>query len=430
MAFGTTIYEPAWATEDQDRTPYHYAMLRLAEPILMVAVFLVPYITWRIVPSYLFTVSDALFCIAAVLLLAGRGVAICPLGEWWVVWLSGIALMLLGFFVGSIVNGDPLRWIIVAGQYGFAFAVLPSLLLRERRASLINFATALVAGVTAMELFGTIVYHATDASYEQAKRFSFEFITGTHRLGAFMADANWNAAMIAMTVPFALYLARIGRLNWIFTFGALGALCSGLLLSGSFSGFTSTALGALIFLLLDWGKRSAGTLVIIISLASAALSTGVALPSAFQNRVANALEQGDINQAGTFTGRMELIQEAWGMVGETSLVGLGVDQFRVVSVSKAPVHNMYLLVWAEGGLTSLIGWLLILFVPLGVAMRRFAFDRSAAALVVAVLVPFVVFSNASPHMYSRSWVVPLILAIGIAITRPGPSKPVVAASME
>ncbi|NWK98784.1 hypothetical protein DM806_24600 [Sphingobium lactosutens] len=430
MAQGNAIFEPAWATEDQDRTPYHYAMLRLAEPVLMLAVFLVPYITWRIEPSYLFTLSDALFCIAAVLLLAGRGVAICPLGEWWVVWLSGIAALLFGFFMGSIVNGDALRWIIVAGQYGFAFAVLPSLLLREHRASLLGFATALVAGVTAMELFGTIVYHVTDGSYEQAKRFSFEFITGTHRLGAFMADANWNAAMIAMTVPFVLYLARVGRLNWIFTFGALGALCSGLLLSGSFSGFTSTALGALIFLLLDWGKRSAGTLVIIISLASAALSTGVALPSAFQNRVANALEQGDLNQAGTFTGRMELIHEAWGMVGETTLVGLGVDQFRVVSVSKAPVHNMYLLVWAEGGIISLIGWLLILFVPLGVAMRRFAFDRSAAALVVAVFVPFVVFSNASPHMYSRSWVVPLVLAIGIAITRPGPGKPVVAASME
>lgn len=428
MAYGTAIFEPAWATEDQDRTPYHHAMLRLAEPVLMLAVFLVPYITWRIVPTYLFTVSDALFCIAAVLLLAGRGVAICPLGEWWVVWLSGITALLFGFFMGSIINGDPLRWIIVAGQYGFAFAVLPSLLLRERRASLIRFATALVAGVTAMELFGTIVYYATDASYEQAKRFSFEFITGGHRLGAFMADANWNAAMIAMTVPFVLYLARIGRLNWMFTFCALGALCSGLLLSGSFSGFASTALGALAFLLIDWGKRSAGTLVIILTLATAALSTGVTLPSAFQNRVANALEQGDLNQAGTFTGRMELIHEAWDMVGDTTIIGLGVDQFRVVSIDKAPVHNMYLLVWAEGGLLSLIGWLLILFVPLGVAMRHFGSDRSAAALVVAVFVPFVVFSNASPHMYSRSWVVPLILAIGIAITRRG--KPIVAASLD
>ncbi len=51
----------------------------------MLAVSLVPYITWRVVPPYLFTLSDALFCLAAVLLLAGRGVALCPLGEWWIV---------------------------------------------------------------------------------------------------------------------------------------------------------------------------------------------------------------------------------------------------------------------------------------------------------------------------------------------------------
>lgn len=417
MTYGGTV-SPVWVIEDQDRTPYHYAMLALSGPVLLAAVFLAPYATWRLVPPYLFTVSDALFCVAAVLLLAGRGIAIRPLQGWWSLWMLGLGGLLLGFFIGSVVNGDPLRWIIVAGQYGFAFAVLPALLLREHRRSLLLAALALVAGVTAMELFGSIVYYATDGSYAQAKRFGFEFITGAHRLGAFMADANWNAAMIAMTAPFVLYLARIGWLNAIVAFAVLGVLCSGLLLSGSFTGFAGTATGILAFLLLDWGKRSIGMLLGIVALASAMLATGVGLPRAFQTRVATALEQGDISRAGTFAGRMELIQEAWGIVGDTTFVGLGVDQYRVVSADRAPVHNIYLLAWAEGGLLSLIGWLLMMVVPLSIALRSFAFDRGAAALVVAVALPFLIFSNAAPHMYARSWVVPLILALGIALTRP------------
>ena len=417
MTYGG-IASPVWVTEDQDRTPYHYAMLRLAGPVLLAAVFLAPYVTWRVLPPYLFTFSDALFCIAAVLLLAGRGVAIRPLQDWWALWMLGLAGLLLGFFIGSVVKGDPLRWVIVAGQYGFAFAVLPALLLRERRRSLVLAALALVAGVTAMELFGSIVYYATDASYEQASRFGHEFVTGAHRLGAFMADANWNAAMIAMTTPFVLYFARTGRLNTIVAFALLGILCSGLLLSGSFTGFTSTAVGILAFLLVDWGKRSIGMLLGIVALASAMIATGVGLPTAFQNRVAVALEQGDISQAGTFAGRMELVKEAWEIVGDTTFVGLGVDQYRVVSADRAPVHNIYLLAWAEGGLLALIGWLLMMLVPLSIAMRRFASDRAAAALVIAVTLPFLIFSNAAPHLYARSWVVPLILALGIALTRP------------
>lgn len=417
MTYGG-VASPVWVIEDQDRTPYHHAMLRLASPVLLAAVFLAPYVTWRVVPSYLFTLSDALFCLAAVLLLAGRGIAIRPLQGWWALWMLGLTGLLFGFFIASVVHGDALRWIVVAGQYGFAFALLPALLVSERRRSLIAAALALVAGVTAMELFGSAVYHATGASYEQAKRFGFEFITGAHRLGAFMADANWNAAMIAMTTPFVLYLARTRWLNMVVAFIALGILGSGLLLSGSFTGFTSTAIGVLAFLLLDWGKRSIGMLIGIVALAGALLATGVALPTAFQNRVATALEAGDISQAGTFAGRMELVEEAWGIVGDTTFVGLGVDQYRVVSADRAPVHNIYLLAWAEGGLLALIGWLLMMFVPLSIAVRTFAHDRAAAALVVAVMLPFIIFSNAAPHMYARSWVVPLILALGVALTRP------------
>src|SRR5262249_52905960 len=155
-------------------------------------------------------------------------------------------------------------------------------------------------------LFGSVVYHLTGGSYQDAKRFGFEFITGAHRLGAFMADANWNASMCAMAAPFVLYLVRIGRLNAILGFASLSVVGSGLLLSGSFTGFSSTAIGIVAFLLIDWSRRSIGVLLGMVAIVGVAFASGVRLPTAFESRVATAIEDGDISQAGTFTGRMEL----------------------------------------------------------------------------------------------------------------------------
>src|SRR3546814_1492658 len=78
------------------------------------------------------------------------------------------------------------------------------------------------------------------------------------------------------------------------------------------------------------------------------VAAGYQLPEVFQGRVGGAIESGDMSQAGTYTGRMDLIREAWGIVEDTMIVGLGVDQYRTISFADTPVHNMYLLLWAEG----------------------------------------------------------------------------------
>src|SRR3546814_6239292 len=77
---------------------------------------------------------------------------------------------------------------------------------------------------------------------------------------------------------------------------------------------------------------------------------------------------------------MDLIREAWGIVEDTMIVGLGVDQYRTISFADTPVHNMYLLLWAEGGLLALLGWLLLMTISALVAIGVYQYDRQAAAL--------------------------------------------------
>src|SRR3546814_3033601 len=91
-----------------------------------------------------------------------------------------------------------------------------------------------------------------------------------------------------------------------------------------------------------------------------------------------------MSQAGTFTGRMDLILEAWEIVEDTMFVGIGVDQYRVVSPTQVPVHNMYLLLWAEGGLLALLGWMLLLTIAGVSVVRVYWVDRQAAALGLSV----------------------------------------------
>lgn len=383
---------------------------KVGAPAIVLGVFLAPYISWR--PSViLFTTSDALFVLGVVLIIAAHRMPLRPFGQLTPYWLLGVTAMLGGLFVGSIVNGSPDRWLIAGAQYLFSFVLLPIVLMGHGPQRTFVLAKALLAGVVCMELFGSAAYFAYGGSYEELQRFGYEFVTGAGRLSAFLADANWNAAVIAMALPFAYYL-RVKRRISAATFAvAVTILLVGLMLTASVTGTSSSLLATLLFVLVARIRPSFRLIFSGVLAVAFLFSAGYTLPKAFENRIAPALEAGDLTQAGTFVGRSELIQEAWSMVDDHIVIGLGVDQYREVSEDKAPVHNLYLLLWAEGGLISLIGWLSMISILAARAVRTIRQDRAAAALGLSVLLTFIIFSNAAPHMYARVWMVPLLLAM-------------------
>lgn len=389
--------------------------------VLSAAAFLASYTTWRIHFDYLFTMGDALFCLAALLLFVSGRVHLLPFGGLTILWYGGLLLMLLGLLVSSVLHGNGERWLIVAAQYSFAFGLLPMLLVHNVGSLLQRLVLALVLGVAAMELFGAVVYFTTEHDYKTAQMFGYEFITGNNRLGAFTADANWNAAVVAMTLPFAFYLGRIGRISTITMSICVAALGVGLLLTGSVTGFASAVVASVIFVLVAGEQRMVRAGVLIGTVLAVLVATGTisSLPDAFQRRVAAAIEAGDVSEAGTYVGRKALIEEAWGMTDHTMLVGIGVDQYRVDSAQRMPVHNMYLLIWTEGGAVALIGWLMMMTLPIILSIYCLTRDRGTAGLGLAVTFVFIAFSMAAPHMYSRSWSVPLIIAMAVMIHRLG-----------
>lgn len=382
--------------------------------VIGAAVFTVAYLSWRPF-EILLTLSDLLFAIGFVVLLRIGRLPVAPFGSLTGIWLLCLAVMLGGLFLGSIVNGDPSRWLIVALQYSFGLAVLPMLLVPRDAGAALGLLLAFVAGVAVMQLLGAAVYFFYPGDFVQvADRFGHAFISPVGRVGAFLGDANWNAAMCAMALPVALYLLVLGRIGVKGAFLLFMALGTGTLLAGSFSGFASAVVSLLIVGMACGVRRAtrylmAGGVGVLLYAIS-----GAPLPRAFANRVAPALQQGDLNEAGTFTGRWDLILEAWEMTDKTLIVGLGVDQYRTFSVQQAPVHNIYLLLWTEGGLFALLGWLGLMALLVGIAAVAGARDRLTGGLAAAVLVVFFIQSTANPHMYARMWIVPVLLVTGIA----------------
>jgi len=141
------------------------------------------------------------------------------------------------------------------------------------------------------------------------------------------------------------------------------------------------------------------------------------LPAVFQKRVLPALETGDISQAGTISGRLDLIYESLDFAQRTDFLGIGADQYRHHSSLDQVVHNSYLLIWSEGGLIALSGLLLILLSGLCLAVAAGWLVKNKAAGLCA-LTTFLIFGltiNAVPHIYARFWYAPLLLSSGVAV---------------
>lgn len=386
-----------------------------APMLIIVAIFLAPYLSWRPSLDILFTISDACFMLGAAQLVMRQRLPLQPFGVLSPVWLAGFVAMMAGLLVSSLFGNDPTRWPVVALQYSFAWVVLPFLLMGHGNIETHRLARGLLTGVVLMELVGIIVYFTFQGSFEQARTIlGLDFISGSGRLGVFVTDANWNGATVAMALPFTFYLrARRMIAAWQAIFASV-VLLFALMLTASVTAFGSAVAAMILFVLAGGVRPKLYTFIALAAVSLLLAPSEYGMPSIFQKRVASALESGNISQAGTFKGRVALMDSAWHRVGDHMVLGVGVDQDRVVNGQGAPVHNMYLLLWVEGGFIALAGWVTMMSIFLVVAFAALRRDRLAGALALSVFATFLLFSTASPHMYARLWAVPVILALAIA----------------
>ena len=393
---------------------------RVSYPIVA-AVFFSCYILWRPSDDIMFTLSDAFFMIGLYTLVIRGRIPLEPLRFFTPFWLAGFAMVAVGLLIGSISCPTPMRWLIVAGQYLFAWVVLPMILLRRGEKATVTLLKAFIWGVFAMNLFGAIIIFTYHGTFSAKRTICLAAISSPEIAGWARSWAMPTGTGQCSPWPFrwCSFFARSSKSATSSRSPGCAVLILGVAANRLLHGLCRLRGGRRDLLCGRWYPRAAQDVAAGHDDPRACrdpyFANGGTLPQIFVNRVGNAIGNGDIDQAGTFVGRMALIREAWSIVDHHMFIGLGADQYRVVSVYQAPVHNMYLLLWAEGGLVAMFGWILMQAVMLAAAVKAYPRDHVAAALTLSVATTFLISSTASPHMYARLWSVPILLAMAVSI---------------
>lgn len=382
---------------------------RLARYSLYVAVF---FSGWTLLRTGFanFTLADLAVAVAFLILFARGQLRSLPFGWMTPVWLVGLILMLGGLLFSTLINGDVTRWLIVAGQYLFAFLLLPMVLMGRDVRFTRRLPLIFVAGTAVSQTIGIASSYIWTYA-ETASVFGDGFVTGNGRIGAMTGEPNLNAAMVAMSLAMLIYCIRTRRIPIFPAIICAIPLVWGLLASGSFTGFGSAVIAVSIMIAISGIRVFFKVSVVAAIIGAIFYTSGAPLPAVFEERVASALSTGDINQAGSYTGRAALIRDAWENAENTIVVGVGVDRFREVSQFGAPVHELHLLIWNEGGMVAFLGLLMLISALIVFALRAVSHNREEGAMILAVIAVFMIYTFSIPHMYSRQWIMPIMLAL-------------------
>lgn len=400
--------------------PFSMATRRIEFWLAMASVFLTPFNILRLNAFY-FTASDAFALAAVFAILLGRSFPTAPLAAGTFLWNTGIAMLCGMLLLSSLLVGDPQRGFVVSAQYLYAYLLLSFILMSRPWAETVLLIKAFTVSIGLMCLQGIMVINVLKEGHGSI------FVSGNGRFVGWVERENECAALIALAVPLLLWLVSSGcarpRWAWI----GVPLFAYGIVLTGSNTGLIGLVFALTVFVAMTGSWRR----IILLTVSSLAIfSIAVTwgqdfLPAVFQHRVLTALQNGNIDEAGTFEDRMRLIKEAIGKADNNWLIGIGADQYRQVSAMHAPVHNCFLLIWVEAGLTGFIGFLLLLVagIMVGMLAARLRKGRIAAICTLATVLLFAALANALPHIYGRFFVVPLLLGMApsVAILRDGPA---------
>lgn len=383
---------------------------RLDLILVAITVFLSPLNYLRASFGYV-TLGDAFAMLTLLVMLVQQRLPLYPFGNATAGWLIGVLMLTGGLTLGSAMNGNLVNGLVVVGQYCFSLLLLPVLVMQRDRAEVIFLIKVFVASMVVVMLHGAYVVEYTPDD--------LRFVSRNGRLAGLVERENATAALAAMSITFTLWLYFIGEIRGWLLLVLLVPLAWGLLLTGSNSGFMLAAIGVVCLALFSGALGVLLRLVIAVALLAVVVHLWghMFLPEIFLERVYGALESGDVSEAGTFDDRVALMREAFALTRRTILLGLGADQYRIISAYEAPVHNAYLLLLAEGGLVSLMGHFVLMMTAIYLAFPVWhAQDtRWFGVLTLTVVTMFAFAQMGITHYYGRFWIMPWLLAIAASV---------------
>jgi len=338
------------------------------------------------------------------------------------VWIGAVTIFLSGMLAGTVDDSGMLQRALLFLQYTFVLVVVPIGLLGRSERTLLRMLVSYAWGV-ALLTFAAIVLIVLDPVTALATG----ALSGSGRLAAFVGNSNAYSrqAGIAALILFwstDRFASASGSAWWRALNGAgLLVVLAGAVLAQSFGGLIALAggLGPVAMLSGRLKTVTVGALLFVAATTSALIAASTRGDLPISSRLVRAIESGDISSTGNFDERTELKAAAWQQIVRSPARGLGADRFRETTETGQGAHDTLLLIWAEGGLPAVSGFLLLLAL-LGVVhlrARGLPDHDHAIALAMGVYVLFLLALVVNNHVYARGLTVPVLLAGVLSLRR-------------
>jgi O-antigen ligase len=304
---------------------------------------------------------------------------------------------------------------LLFGQYAFVLLGVPLALLGRQTITLRRMLVGYAWGVALLTMAALAI-----TVLDPVLALTSGALSGSGRLAAFVGNSNAysrQAGIAALIFFWATDSKAWPRSAWLWR-GANGVgllvVGVGAVLAQSFGGLGALAGGLALVALLS---RRLPTLAVggglfVVAAAGALLAASLRTDLPLSSRLVRDLSRGDLTSTGNFSERAHLKQAAWRQVVRSPVRGLGADRFRESTETGQGAHDTLLLIWAEGGIPAVTGFLLVLAM-LGIVHLRAlgAGDHDhSIALGIGIYVLFLLALVVNNHVYARGLTVPVLLA--------------------
>lgn len=173
-------------------------------------------------------------------------------------------------------------------------------------------------------------------------------------------NPNDLATALNLLVPLAVALAilRKGAERWLYAAAAV-VLTAGIIATFSRSGFLGFAAMAGFFLFKRAKQKPITTVLASVALAGLIV---VAAPGGYADRLASIVDTG-ADDTGSASQRLALLKRAASVASRHLVLGVGMGNYHVYSISEMKAHNSFLEISAELGVAGLVAYLVMIGWP-------------------------------------------------------------------
>jgi putative inorganic carbon (HCO3(-)) transporter len=185
-------------------------------------------------------------------------------------------------------------------------------------------------------------------------------------VGGMFGNPNDLATALDILLPFAVAITLASKgLARLFFLGCAAILAIGVLVTLSRGGFLGLmATGGVLLWKLGRGRR-------LKTILATGLICGIlfaVMPGGYGARIATIFDN-EQDKTGSAQQRRELMERAASIAISRPIVGVGMGNFHIYSISEKEAHNAYLEIAAELGVMGLIAYLIVILAPLR-SLRR------------------------------------------------------------